>query len=84
MEVGDEYSELRGAMIRGRCESIEDEAAMRAVISWLGAPEVPEVPELPAQQPGEVRIRVAAVHASPDLPPVRHKTVAKSRFSTLR
>ena len=30
MEAGDEYSELRGVMIRGRCEIIEGEAAVRA------------------------------------------------------
>src|SRR5262245_21283772 len=30
IEAGDEYSELRGVMIRGRCEVIEGEAAVRA------------------------------------------------------
>ena len=30
MEAGDEYSELRGVMVRGRCEIIEGEAAVRA------------------------------------------------------
>jgi hypothetical protein len=30
MEAGDEYGELRGVMIRGRCEIIEGEAAVRA------------------------------------------------------
>ena len=30
VEVGDEYSELRGVMIRGRCEILEGEAAVRA------------------------------------------------------
>jgi PPOX class probable F420-dependent enzyme len=30
VEVGDKYGELRGVMIRGRCEIIEGEAAVRA------------------------------------------------------
>jgi PPOX class probable F420-dependent enzyme len=31
VEAGDEYAELRGVMIRGRCEILEGEAAVRAV-----------------------------------------------------
>jgi PPOX class probable F420-dependent enzyme len=30
VEAGDEYSQLRGVMIRGRCEILEGEAAVRA------------------------------------------------------
>jgi hypothetical protein len=30
MEAGDDYAELRGVMIRGRCEILEDEASVRA------------------------------------------------------
>ena len=30
MEAGDDYAELRGVMIRGRCEILEGEAAVRA------------------------------------------------------
>jgi len=30
IEAGDEYAELRGVMIRGRCEILEDEASIRA------------------------------------------------------
>src|SRR4030095_7780942 len=30
MEAGDDYAELRGVMIRGYCEILEDEAAVRA------------------------------------------------------
>ena len=30
VEAGDEYSELRGVMIRGRCEILEGESAVRA------------------------------------------------------
>src|SRR2546426_9891029 len=29
VEAGDEYAELRGVMIRGRCEILEDEASVR-------------------------------------------------------
>ncbi len=29
IEAGDEYAELRGVMIRGRCEILEDEASVR-------------------------------------------------------
>jgi len=30
IEAGDEYAELRGVMIRGRCEILEDEASVRS------------------------------------------------------
>jgi nitroimidazol reductase NimA-like FMN-containing flavoprotein (pyridoxamine 5'-phosphate oxidase superfamily) len=30
IEAGDEYAELRGVMIRGRCEILEDETSVRA------------------------------------------------------
>src|ERR1700694_601329 len=30
IEAGDEYAELRGVMIRGRCEVLEDETSVRA------------------------------------------------------
>jgi PPOX class probable F420-dependent enzyme len=30
VEAGEEYAELRGVMIRGRCEILEDEASVRA------------------------------------------------------
>jgi PPOX class probable F420-dependent enzyme len=30
IEAGDDYAELRGVMIRGRCEILEDEASVRA------------------------------------------------------
>ena len=30
IEAGDEYAELRGVMIRGRCEILEDEASVKA------------------------------------------------------
>jgi PPOX class probable F420-dependent enzyme len=41
-EAGDTYSELRGVMVRGRCEIIEGEAAVRAIFADMaearGAP----------------------------------------------
>ena len=37
VEVGDEYSELRGVMIRGRCEILEGEAAVRAAFEGRAA-----------------------------------------------
>ena len=33
IEAGDEYAELRGVMIRGRCEILEDEASVRAAFA---------------------------------------------------
>jgi nitroimidazol reductase NimA-like FMN-containing flavoprotein (pyridoxamine 5'-phosphate oxidase superfamily) len=30
VEAGDDYAELRGVLIRGRCEILEDEASVRA------------------------------------------------------
>src|SRR3989449_10476088 len=35
IEAGDEYAELRGVMIRGRCEILEDEASVKAAFSAL-------------------------------------------------
>jgi len=46
VEAGDEYSELRGVMIRGRCEILEGEAAVRAAfdgahqVYWTGQTEL--------------------------------------------
>src|SRR5215475_13824983 len=34
VEAGDDYAELRGVMIRGRCEILEGEAAVRAAFAW--------------------------------------------------
>ena len=33
IEAGDEYAELRGVMIRGRCEILDDEASVRAAFA---------------------------------------------------
>jgi PPOX class probable F420-dependent enzyme len=37
IEAGDEYAELRGVMIRGRCEILEDEGSVRAAFEARGA-----------------------------------------------
>jgi PPOX class probable F420-dependent enzyme len=37
IEAGDEYAELRGVMIRGRCEILDDEASVRAAFAARAA-----------------------------------------------
>jgi PPOX class probable F420-dependent enzyme len=37
IEAGDEYAELRGVMIRGRCEILEDEASVQAAFAARAA-----------------------------------------------
>jgi PPOX class probable F420-dependent enzyme len=37
IETGDEYAELRGVMIRGRCEILDDEASVRAAFAARAA-----------------------------------------------
>jgi PPOX class probable F420-dependent enzyme len=37
IEAGDEYAELQGVMIRGRCEIVEDEARVRAAFAARAA-----------------------------------------------
>jgi PPOX class probable F420-dependent enzyme len=50
IEAGDEYAELRGVMIRGRCEILEDEASVRAAFAArAGAQD-----HAPPVQPGAV------------------------------
>src|SRR5437879_12418661 len=41
IEAGDEYAELRGVMIRGRCEILEDEASVRAASEASASPVQP-------------------------------------------
>src|ERR1700752_886099 len=50
MEAGDEYSELRGVMIRGRCEILEDEANARAAFEGRSSAQANAAPV----QPGAV------------------------------
>jgi len=35
VETGDSYAELKGVMVRGTCEIIEGEAAVREVFAWM-------------------------------------------------
>jgi PPOX class probable F420-dependent enzyme len=37
IEAGDEYAELRGVMIQGRCEILDDEASVRAAFAARAA-----------------------------------------------
>ena len=46
IEAGDEYAELRGVMIRGRCEILEDEDSVRAAFEGrAGAGAVASAPK---------------------------------------
>jgi PPOX class probable F420-dependent enzyme len=47
MEAGDEYGELRGVMIRGRCEIIEGEAAVRAAFEGRAVAQANPAPVKP-------------------------------------
>src|SRR5439155_24776814 len=50
IEAGDEYAELRGVMIRGRCEILEDEASVRAAFETRAGAQASASPV----QPGAV------------------------------
>ena len=50
IEAGDEYAELRGVMIRGRCEILEDEASVRAAFEGRAGAQTKASPV----QPGAV------------------------------
>jgi PPOX class probable F420-dependent enzyme len=50
VEAGDEYAELRGVMIRGRCEILEDEASVRAVFEGRTAAQASPPPVQPGAQ----------------------------------
>jgi PPOX class probable F420-dependent enzyme len=50
METGDSYAELRGVMIRGHCEILEDEASVRAAFEGRVAAQANPSPV----QPGAV------------------------------
>ena len=47
IEAGDEYAELRGVMIRGRCEILEDEASVRAAFEGRTAAQANASPVQP-------------------------------------
>ena len=44
VETGDSYTELRGVMVRGHCEIIEDVDAVRAAFAARAEGRVPRVP----------------------------------------
>ena len=51
IEAGDEYAELRGVMIRGRCEILEDEASVRAAFEARAGAQASASPVQPARWP---------------------------------
>src|SRR5499433_2019451 len=50
VEAGDEYAELRGVMIRGRCEILEGEAAVRAAFEGRAVAQANPAPVQPGAQ----------------------------------
>jgi PPOX class probable F420-dependent enzyme len=60
IEAGDEYAELRGVMIRGRCEVLDDEASVRAAFeARAGAANAsPVQPGALASAPKRVVLRI--------------------------
>src|SRR5262252_8064440 len=60
-EAGDDYSELRGVMIRGRCEILEGEAAVRAAFEGRAVAQTDPAPVNPgaaASAPKRVVLKV--------------------------
>ena len=61
VEVGDKYSELRGVMIRGRCEILEGEAAVRAAFEGRAVAQANPAPVNPgaaASAPKRVVLKI--------------------------
>src|SRR5262250_3551995 len=61
IEAGDEYSELRGMMIRGRCEILEGEAAVRAAFEGRAVAQANPAPVNPgaaASAPKRVVLKI--------------------------
>jgi len=61
VEAGDEYSELRGVMIRGRCEILEGEAAVRAAFEGRAVAQAKPAPVNPgaaASAPKRVVLKI--------------------------
>jgi PPOX class probable F420-dependent enzyme len=61
VEAGDEYSELRGVMIRGRCEILEGEAAVRAAFEGRAVAQANPAPVNPgaaASAPKRVVLKI--------------------------
>jgi PPOX class probable F420-dependent enzyme len=57
IEAGDDYAELRGVMIRGRCEILEDEASVRAAFE-ARASASPAQPGAMASAPKRVVLKI--------------------------
>ena len=67
IEAGDEYTELRGVMIRGRCEVLEDETSVRAAFEARAGAQASASPVQPgalASAPKRVVLRSAGTTAS--------------------
>ena len=63
IEAGDEYAELRGVMIRGRCEILEDEASVRAAFEARARAQASASPVQPGAQasaPKRVVLKIVA------------------------
>jgi PPOX class probable F420-dependent enzyme len=61
IEAGDEYAELRGVMIRGRCEILDDEASVRAAFAARAGAQADASPVQPgalASAPKRVVLRI--------------------------
>jgi PPOX class probable F420-dependent enzyme len=61
VEAGDEYSELRGVMVRGRCEILEGEAAVRAAFEGRAVAQASPAPVNPgaaASAPKRVVLKI--------------------------
>ena len=61
VEAGDDYAELRGVMIRGRCEILEGEAAVRAAFEGRAVAQTDPAPVNPgaaASAPKRVVLKI--------------------------
>jgi nitroimidazol reductase NimA-like FMN-containing flavoprotein (pyridoxamine 5'-phosphate oxidase superfamily) len=61
IEAGDEYAELRGVMVRGRCEILDDEASVRAAFAARATAQADTSPVQPgarARAPKRVVLRI--------------------------
>jgi len=61
VEAGDEYPELRGVMIRGRCEILEDESSVRAAFEGRAGAQANSSPVQPgalASAPKRVVLKI--------------------------
>jgi PPOX class probable F420-dependent enzyme len=61
IEAGDEYAELRGVMIRGRCEILEDEASVSAAFAARAGAQANATPANPgavASAPKRVVLKI--------------------------